>query len=69
MENLLDVISHGTTVEDFLATFDNDAHAAAAHLREVYEENLANSDVQPDEDEIDFDDLESNTITALEKYI
>jgi hypothetical protein len=63
-DNLLDCIAHGTTHEEFLATFDGDVYEAARHLRDFYVNALeeAGADVPNDED---LDELQRNTANAL----
>ena len=63
--SLLDCISHGTTWEEFLASFD-DVREAAKHLRDFYVNALweAGEDV-PDDDALD--ELEADAVTKLRK--
>lgn len=67
MDNLLDCIAHGTTHEDFLATFDGDTYAAARRLRDFYANALEEQgeDV-PEQSELD--ELQRNTANALRRY-
>lgn len=68
MDTLLNVISHGTTVEEFLSSFDDDTSAAAAHLRQVYVDNLADAGKDIPEDEA-LTTLEEETERALRRYL
>lgn len=64
MDNLLDCIAHGTTHEDFLATFDGDVYAAARHLRDFYENQEG---VDADKKELDL--LQRNTANRLRQLV
>jgi hypothetical protein len=61
MENLLNCIAHGTSVEEFLSTFAS-VEEAARHLRDFYE----NAVEEIEEDELDA--LELATRQALQRY-
>lgn len=65
-DNLLDCVAHGTTYEEFMASFGGDVEAAAKHLREFYEDAMdeAGEDVPTE----DLDMLEKETARRLRKY-
>lgn len=63
-DNLLDCIAHGTTHEEFLASFKGDVYAAARHLRDFYVEQLEATDADvPDDSELN--QMQRNTVNAL----
>lgn len=53
MNTLMDCVAHGTSHEDFLATFGGDVDAALVHLENFYRDQMAELGEDVDENEIE----------------